>query len=452
MAIGRPQPVRWLREHPAVADLLLASLLTVLVLVAHVGQSIELDAEELTVADPTWWSPILAVAAVFPLAWRRSSPLVVATIVTAAQVVFTALDFVGTGFLGVLIATYSMGAHATGRRRSQVLVVVIAMIGWLFVAGLIVDELDVTGFVASVVALATSFFLGDNLRRRRDAAEAMTERAERAERERSLLAERQVSAERARIARELHDVVAHSVSVMVIHAGAARRNLRTSPDDVEVALAGIETTGRQTMTELRAILGVLRGAADHADHRDRGDRFGGNVGTSIGGGGGRGGERAPQPSLADLDQLTATADLPLHVSVVGDVSALPQSATLTGYRVVQEALTNIRRHGGDVRRVDVEIVVDLDVRPGSLRISVLDDGRGAAADDVGSGFGVMGMHERVTAIGGTISTGPRPGGGWRVAADIPVDVAYDTAVDAAGDVASVDRTPASELARQRVDR
>ena len=450
MAIGRPQPVRWLREHPVVADLLLATVLTVLVLVAHVGQSIELDADELTMADPTWWSPILAVAAVFPIAWRRSSPLVVATPVTAAQVVFTALDFVGTGFLGVLIATYSMGAHATARRRSQVLAVVIAMMGWLFVAGLIVDELDVTGFIASVVVLATSFILGDNLRRRRDAAEAMAERAERAERERSLLAERQVSAERARIARELHDVVAHSVSVMVIHAGAARRNLRTSTDDVEVALAGIETTGRQTMTELRAILGVLRGAADHADHRDRGDRFGGNVGTSIGSGGG--GERAPQPSLADLDQLTATADLPLHVSVVGDVSTLPQSATLTGYRVVQEALTNIRRHGGDVRRVDVEIVVELGVRPGALRISVLDDGRGAAADDVGGGFGVMGMHERVTAIGGTISTGPRPGGGWRVAADIPVDVAFDTTADAAGDVASVDRTPASGLARQRVDR
>ncbi|MEM8746676.1 MAG: histidine kinase [Actinomycetota bacterium] len=442
MAIGRPQPVRWLREHPAFADLLLASLLTVLVLVAHLSQSIELDAEELTMADPTWWSPILAVAAVFPLAWRRSSPLVVATIVTAAQVVFTALDFVGTGFLGVLIATYSMGAHATGRRRSQVLVVVIAMIGWLFVAGLIVDELDVTGFVASVVALATSFFLGDNLRRRRDAAEAMAERAERAERERSLLAERQVSAERARIARELHDVVAHSVSVMVIHAGAARRNLRTSPDDAEVALAGIETTGRQTMTELRAILGVLRGADGH-DRDDRGDRSGRTVGMPVGGGG----ERAPQPSLADLDQLTASADLPLHVNVVGDVSALPQSVTLTGYRVVQEALTNIRRHGGDVRRVDVEIVVELGVRPGSLRISVLDDGRGAAADDVGGGFGVMGMHERVTAIGGTISTGPRPGGGWRVAADIPVDTAVD--------MASIDHTPASGFerdGRQRVDR
>ena len=221
-------------------------------------------------------------------------------------------------------------------------------------------------------------------------------------------------------------------------------------DDGEAALAGIEPPGRQTTTEPRAILGGPRGAADHADHRDRGDRFGGNVGTSIGSGGG--GERAPQPSLADLDQLTATADLPLHVSVVGDVSTLPQSATLTGYRVVQEALTNIRRHGGDVRRVDVEIVVELGVRPGALRISVLDDGRGAAADDVGGGFGVMGMHERVTAIGGTISTGPRPGGGWRVAADIPVDVAFDTTADAAGDVASVDRTPASGLARQRVDR
>lgn len=413
MAIGRPQPIRWLREHPGVADLLLASLLTALVLIAHLGQAIDLDGDEIETADPTWWSAILAVAAVFPLAWRRSSPLVVATIITSAQVVFTALDFVGTGFLGVLIAVYSMGAHATGRRRSQVLVVVIAMMGLLFVAGLIVDELDATGFIASVVVLATAFFLGDNLRRRRDAADAMAERAERAERERSLLAERQVSAERARIARELHDVVAHSVSVMVIHAGAARRNLRTSPDDVEVALAGIEATGRQTMTELRAILGVLRGADDG---RTSIDETGRDLGTAEGSG------RAPQPSLTDLGRLTATADLPVHVSVVGDVAALPQSVTLTGYRVVQEALTNVRRHAGEVRRVDVEIVVDLDGRPGSLKVSVLDDGRGAAADDTGPGFGVMGMHERVTAIGGTISTGPRPGGGWRVTADVPVDL------------------------------
>lgn len=391
----RPHPIRWLREHPTQADAILAVTLTVLALVFHLADFENDDSE---FADPSWWTAILVFGSVFPIAWRRVHTVISTVLVVVIQVTAAFVDVDGAGFLGVVVALYSLGAHTAGPKRTRVVVLVIASITALFVTGLAVGELDLGSFISSTIILVTAFVLGDNVRRRRDAATALQERAERAERERELIAQREVNAERSRIARELHDVVAHSVSVMVIQAGAARRSLSSSPENAEQALTNIEETGRQTMNELRGILGVLRRSA--ADT-------------------GADPALAPQPALAEIGALVAMSDdLPIRLKVSGDLADLPTSITLTGYRVVQEALTNIRRHAGPV--TSVEITVGRSDNEVALRI--VDDGRGAAADDVGPGYGIVGMRERVAAVGGTVQAGWRTGGGWRVAVSLPTEL------------------------------
>ncbi|BAN03747.1 sensor histidine kinase [Ilumatobacter coccineus] len=390
----RPHPIRWLRERPTYADALLAVALTSIALTLHLA---DFENDDIDFVDPSWWTSLLVVGAVFPILWRRIYTVASTLIVVFVQVFAAFADVDGAGFLGVVVALYSLGAHSAGPIRSRVVALIAIAIAALFVTGLSVGELDIGSFISSTIILVTAFVLGDNLRRRRDAATALQERAERAERERELIAQREVNAERNRIARELHDVVAHSVSVMVIQAAAARRSLSTAPDNAEQALTNIEETGRQTMNELRGILGVLRRSADDTDAEAT---------------------LAPQPALDQIDDLVARSDdLAIDLTVVGDVQHLPSSVTLTGYRVIQEALTNIRRHAGPV----TSVAVTIERRADEVAISVTDDGRGAAADDSEPGFGLVGMNERVAAIGGTMHAGWRSGGGWRVAVSLPTD-------------------------------
>jgi signal transduction histidine kinase len=393
----RPTPIRWLRSNPERADLILATVLTIVSVSFHIAK---IDTSE-DYTEPAWWTIPLVVASVFPIAWRRTNPILSTAIVVTAQVVAEFADIDGSGFIGVLIAVYSLGAHSVGPRRTRLLIATIVSIGVLFTAGLLVDELDISGFISSVVILVTAFVLGDNLRRRREAADALQERLQRAERERELVAQRRVADERTRIARELHDVVAHSVSAMVIQAAAARRSLATAPDSAEIALANVEATGRQTMDELRSILGVLRRTSDEPVNDP--DRSGGPT-------------LSPQPKLVDVTALVAAADdLPVSLTMSGHFDDLGSSVDLTGYRIIQESLTNIRRHAGPVSAVEIR-VEHLDE---GVRIRIVDDGRGAAADDGGPGYGLVGMHERVEAIGGHLAAGWRVGGGWSVTADLP---------------------------------
>ncbi len=330
-------------------------------------------------------------------------------IVTFAQVVASFADVFGPEFLGVTIALYSLGAHATGRRRTQTVITVVALDVDLFFAGLLVEELTVGLLLSSTILLITAFVLGDNLGRRREAADALQERLDRAERERELMARERVNAERTRIARELHDVVAHSVSAMVIQAGAARRSLGHSPESALTALGNIERAGRDAMNELRGVLGVLR----RSETEGIGDADRGRPAAT------------PQPTLADVAQLVAGAsDLPIVASIESEWDDLASGTDLAGFRVVQEALTNVRRHAGPVT------TVDLNVRHGrgDITIEISDDGRGAAADDAGSGYGILGMRERVEAVGGRLTAGSRAGGGWRVSATLPAPpVLADTA-------------------------
>ena len=217
-----------------------------------------------------------------------------------------------------------------------------AAVGAFLVLGLLDDRDDFTIWVAlgAVVWLVASFVVGDNMRRRRTELAELSERAERAERERELLASRRVTEERTRIARELHDIVAHSVSVMLIQATAARRNLHRDRDAAEALLGNIEQTGRQTMGELRQILGVLRETGDA--------------------------DSAPLvPVLCDLDALVSSIpELDVRLVQSGSLESVPIGVALAAYRVVQEALTNVHRHAGP------NVVVEVEVACGDERVDV----------------------------------------------------------------------------------
>ncbi|WP_225848108.1 sensor histidine kinase [Streptomyces sp. HPF1205] len=256
-----------------------------------------------------------------------------------------------------------------------------------------------TGFLIGIYAL--SWVVGDRLRTRRAYYAELEERAARLHREREAQSKAAVAAERARIARELHDVIAHNVSVMVVQADGAAYVLDSAPDQAKQALDTISTTGRQALAEMRRLLGLLR-AGDDA-----------------------GGEYVPQPGvdqLGDLIDQVRGAGLPVRFEVAGEARPLSSGVELTAYRIVQEALTNVRKHGGDGASASVL----LGFGDSALDLLIEDDGRGARTDVYehgghdGLGQGLIGMRERIGMIGGTLVAGPRPGGGFRISAVLPL--------------------------------
>ena len=265
-------------------------------------------------------------------------------------------------------------------------------------------EAGVAAFVGQAlfytVCFGFAWVLGDSLRTRRAYYAELEERAARLERERAAQSQATIAAERTRIARELHDVVAHNVSVMVVQADGAAYVLDTAPEQTRQALETISGTGRQALTEMRRLLGVLRsedgGSSDYV----------------------------PQPSveqLTDLIEQVRGTGLPVEFTVEGTPRPLPSGVELTAYRIVQEALTNTRKHGGP----DVGATVRLTYAEGALLLLAEDDGRGSpeelyeggGAD--GMGHGLIGMRERIGMVGGRLEAGPRSGGGFRVCAELP---------------------------------
>jgi signal transduction histidine kinase len=261
-------------------------------------------------------------------------------------------------------------------------------------------------WVLTFIQFAAAFFLGEAQKRRLGyMAELEALNLQLAE-EQELRSRWAVAAERSRIARELHDVVAHSVSVMVVQAGAARRTVAASPGQAATALGQIESTGRQALVELRRLLGLLR------------DDDGQATDAAL----------APQPSLANLESLAAAAreaGLPVEVSVEGEPRPLPAGVDLSAYRIVQEALTNALRHGGSDRaRVLVcyrEHDLELQIHNGGVESAGGRQSSDSDRPDGRSGHGLIGMRERVAMFGGTLEAGTRPGGGYRVAARLPLD-------------------------------
>ncbi|MGG8409794.1 sensor histidine kinase [Streptomyces sp. 12297] len=252
------------------------------------------------------------------------------------------------------------------------------------------------------VPFALAWVLGDSVRTRRAYYAQLVERNERLEKEREAQGRAAVAAERARIARELHDVVAHNVSVMVVQADGAAYVMDAAPEQAKEALQTISGTGRQALAEMRRLLGILRTGEPQESE-----------------------DYVPQPDVEQIEVLVEqvrTAGLHVDFQVEGSPRQLPSGVELTAYRIVQEALTNTRKHGGPEASASVRLVYFDD----GLGLLVEDDGRGAAhelyedggAD--GAGHGLIGMRERVGMVGGTLDAGPRPGGGFRISALLPL--------------------------------
>jgi signal transduction histidine kinase len=237
---------------------------------------------------------------------------------------------------------------------------------------------------------------GDAVRSRRAFVHAIRERAERAERTREEEARRRVAEERLRIARDLHDVVAHHIALVNVQAGVAAHVMDKRPDQAKEALAHVRQASRSALEELRATVGLLRQSGDPEAPTE------------------------PAPGLDRLDELAGTfrnAGLRVEVARADQGTELPAAVGLAAYRVIQEALTNVQKHAGPRATAEVSVVR---VGP-NIEITVLDDGTGAGrAPDTGGGHGLLGMRERVTAVRGTLTTGPRYGGGFRVHAILPV--------------------------------
>jgi signal transduction histidine kinase len=285
--------------------------------------------------------------------------------------------------LVIVLAGYTLGERGTVR---QALLGAGFALASTWVVQLSRRPIPFTDFWFTAVVTLTPVILGRLLGASRREAAAATQRAERAERER----EQAIAEERSRIARELHDVVSHSISVMGIQAGAARRRLRPEQDDAREALLAVEATGREALGEMRRLLGILRS-------------HDGPLGL------------APQPRLAGLPELVAGQPVELRIDVGG--APLPPGVELAAYRIVQEALTNVRRHAGAA-----PATVTIRRNATALELEVRDEGPGAPAE-ARPGHGIIGMRERAALYGGELEVGSPAGGGHVVRARLPVEAA-----------------------------
>jgi signal transduction histidine kinase len=385
----------WLRRHPLLVDSVLAAMLALL----NLQQMIRLP----------WPQVPVTLLMTVPVAFRRRIPVTAFSIAVLGGLI----QVLRTGPIGsdlaVLVLIYTIAAYRP--RRYAIVALAICLIGSAvaMLAWAPFRAIDMPGrvFFGAVVfggSALISWVLGDSMRYRRGYYAALEDRAARLEAEQHAEAKIAAAAERARIARELHDVVAHHVSVMVVQADGAGYAIRSDPDRAAAALKAISGTGRQALTEMRRLLGVLRSADDQ---------------TAL----------APVPGLRELRELldqARAAGLEVSYTQSGVPRELPEGAELAAYRLVQESLTNTRKHAGLAATAAVALRYD----PGGLIVEVTDDGMATTADesDDAAGHGLEGMRERIAMYGGTVQAGPLPDGGFGVTARLPcpepgVDVA-----------------------------
>lgn len=357
------------------------------------------------VGDPVAWGGrgieevLPALAVTLPLAVRVRFPIAVAAVLNIGSGLLLLLAAphqpAFEPWAATIVAFYSLGAHTPARRSLFALGLMLA-IGLPFAT-----VADTRGTATGNLLSPIAFFLGAwaigriirGRRLRTFELEALTRELEA---QRDLQARAAVAVERGRIARELHDVVAHNVSMMVVQAGAAARVLEGDQTHVREALAAIAETGRATVDEMRTLLGVLRTNED---------------GPAL----------SPQPGLRDLAQLVDSirqAGVPVALHVEGQAEALPQALDLSAYRIVQEALTNTLKHAGTA---SAEVTVRY--RSGAVELEISDTGTGGNGNGLGTGHGLVGMRERVAMFGGELETGRRAEGGFTVRARLPLDAA-----------------------------
>ena len=333
---------------------------------------------------------VLNAGTVLPLIWRRRAPFAVAVVVAAFATLVSLYDRPGQQLqYGGLVAIYTVAD--LGRRWQRW-----AFLGWIVLtfppAALLLKGNSAAEFMFTVLLPLTAFLLGTLARTSRDRAETLQERADQLERQRQSDAARAAAQERARIARDMHDVLAHAVSLMVVQAEAGPVVVRTDPDRAERAFDAIAGAGRDAMLQLRRLLGVLK------DEQD--------AGTLV-----------PQPGVAELPALVSKVSS-ATLRVEGRPRPLPADADVAAYRIAQEAVTNAVKHAGAG-----SVTVRLDWTDQDLVVTVTDDGRGPGpatgeASRTG-GHGLIGIRERAVACGGEAEAGPAPGGGFRVRARLP---------------------------------
>jgi signal transduction histidine kinase len=333
-----------------------------------------------------------------PLVLRRVYPTVVFFLILAAWFVERALDYPETlAWTGLVIAFYTIGAELSRRSSLRIGgITALFILGGTAIGVATLETISGVSLVTTMIITVTPLLVGREIHEQRRRVDELKEQVEQAERDREEKARRAVADERTRIARELHDVVAHQMTVMTLQAEGARRIADGSDPRVVKALETISDAGHSALTEMRRMVKLLR-APEEASQTE------------------------PLPRLAEVEQLVEkvrAAGVPVDLEVEGDVRRLPDGTELSAYRIVQESLTNSVRHGGP----DVTATVAIEYKEDHLNLLILDDGRGASAesgDDVG--HGIVGMRERITVLGGEFSAGPRTGGGYQVHAIIPIE-------------------------------
>jgi signal transduction histidine kinase len=385
----------WLRARPVRADVLLAVAVYALWLTGYV-----------VTAGPagrhvTWPGLVVSALAVVPVGLRRRAPWAAVGLLVAAIVVSGLLqEQAGAESLSFLVVTYTAVALLPIRQALGATVLVAASVAASLGLDRPPDLLSV--LFSDALVLAVCFFVGRTVQTRRAYTRALEDRACAAEESREAAAREAVLDERRRIARELHDVVAHHISVMGVLATGARRTLSRDPEVADEALRTIERTGRTTLREMRRLLDVLRTESEPAEAPVE-----------------------PQPGVDGLEALAAQvreAGLPVRVQVAGEPVELDPGVDLTVYRIVQEGLTNALKHAGPAT-ADVRLTFTAE----AVELEVADDGRGPRPGDRGpaAGHGLVGMRERVSLYGGRLHTGPRTAGGFVVRALIPLDPALE---------------------------
>ena len=423
--LGQQEPQPVLSSAARAADAAIAAVATIAALVAAIAQfrtvngPIGIIVHGALRVQPGWppegpfpglspWTLLGVALTTAPLAFRRTHPITAFCVILAAIVATSGDTHTTITFAAVIAAAYCAVAYSPFRRLAMAIVLVSAIIVTVAYPD---TSPPVPARFGALLVLLPTVAAGVTIRGWRRRVGESAERLQRAQQEHAAETRRAVQEERARIAGEMHDVVTHNVSVMVVQAGAARRVLDSSPGDAREALLAVEANGRTAMAELRNLLGLLApsGEAEPGDACDA--------------------ALTPQPGVARIPALldrVREIGMPVELSVAapaGTPRALPPGVDLAAYRVVQEALTNVMKHAGQARTT-----VRLQYRPRDLLITVSDDGRPpdsapAAAGPGSDGRGLIGLRERIGVYGGELDAGPRPGGGWRLTARIPLEPA-----------------------------
>ncbi|AOW92670.1 histidine kinase [Rhodococcus sp. WMMA185] len=380
----------WLRGKPTVADSMLAAVLVMLEVLVFASSE----------GTPPRVQLIMGLLLCLPVVWRRTYPRTVAVVILVASITSTTISYaIGLddldpehpGFFALAVALYTLVAYV-GRRAAA-----------LYVVGLVVDSVlaiwllrqgVAANAVFALLVFALSWVTAEFLGARRAYDEEVAARLAVAEYDRDRRAAEAVAAERTRIARELHDVVAHAVSVMIVQADGASYAVKTKPDVAMKALANIGSTGREALAELRRTVSLLRTEPATDDMPQHGTA-----------------------GLARVADMMRRAGLPVEMELTGELDDISPAISLGVHRLVQESLTNVLRHAGERPRAKVRVLR----RDADVLVEVTDNGNASGQFPHGSGNGLLGMRERVAVLHGTLEAGRQTDGSWRVGAELPLE-------------------------------